>query len=185
MRREPRPSRSSGSQQRCGLYNAKALTRRGPDYDQAMPRVFFVCVAVAAVTLATTATAAYGASSAWNHPPGTFDGCPHDLQPLPAARGWEPQATRATHTFLTTTFARWNRRRHWHIKLAGARLHKLLPVRRWIQGSWVTTECGPLVSSRSVMIDFDLPAMAPCESCARQILLLGRTERGWITWGQA
>jgi hypothetical protein len=86
--------------------------------------------------------------------------------------------------FLTTTYARWNRERQWHEKLAGPVFRKVLPVRTWVVGAWVKSECGRSVWARSVMVDFDLPAMGPCESCAKVVFLLGKTYRGWITWGQ-
>jgi hypothetical protein len=86
--------------------------------------------------------------------------------------------------FLTTTFARWNRQRHWGIKLAGAQERMLLPVRKWFPSGWVKRECGRAVWERSVVVDFDLPAMGPCESCAHVVFLLGKTRRGWITWGE-
>ena len=86
--------------------------------------------------------------------------------------------------FLRTTYARWNRERHWHEKLAGAVFRKALPVRLWVQGAWVRRECGRSVWERSVMVEFDLPAMGPCESCAKVVLLLGETRRGWTAWGR-
>jgi hypothetical protein len=119
------------------------------------------------------------------NPTGTFRGCPVGLEPLPTdATRWQPGARAAAHVFLTTTFARWNRQRHWRMKLAGAQERMLLPVRKWIPSGWVKRECGRTVWDRSVMVDFDLPAMGPCESCAHVVFLLGKTRRGWITWGE-
>ena len=164
---------------------APVFTSDAWDYDAVMRRVACLGVAVASVALAAGGAASFAAPSGWNDPPGTFNGCPRGLQPLPAAAGaWQPQARAAATVFLRTTYARWNRERHWHEKLAGAIFRKALPVRRWVMGAWVKSECGRNVWARSVMVDFDLPAMGPCESCAKVVLLLGKTHRGWIAWGQ-
>ena len=60
----------------------------------------------------------------------------------------------------------------------------LLPVRDWLPSGRIKRECGRVVWERSVVVDFDLPAMGPCEACAHVVFLLGKTRRGWITWGQ-
>ena len=145
----------------------------------------YACVAVAAVALAAGVATSLAARSAWNDPQGTFNGCPAAFDPLPAAGdAWKPQAAEAARVFLRTSYARWNRERQWHEKLAGAVIRRVLPVRAWIMGAWVKSECGRSVWARSIMVDFDLPAMGPCESCAKVVLLLGKTRRGWTAWGQ-
>jgi len=67
-----------------------------------------------------------------------------------------------------------------------ADIHRLFPRRRrqWLPSGWVKRECGRALWERSVVADFDLPAMGPCESCAHVVFLPGKTRRGWITWGE-
>jgi hypothetical protein len=144
-------------------------------------RVLLVGGAVAA----TASAAALAATHA--KPIGTFDGCPVGLQPLSTA--YKPAARHAAIVFLNTTYAKWNKERHWGMSLAGAQVGDPFAVRRWLPSGWIKAECGNQVWRRSVGVGVRFPAMeypnprGPCNDCAHVTLLLGETRRGWVTWG--
>ena len=120
-------------------------------------------------------------------PDGTFNGCPARLRPLP--KTFQPTARHAATIFLATTYAKWNREKHWGIKLADAQVGQPFLVRHWLPSGWIKTECGTRVWERSVGVSVRFPAMeypnpkGPCNACAHVTLLLGRTQHGWVTWG--
>jgi hypothetical protein len=133
-----------------------------------------------------TASAAALAST-HGKPVGTFNGCPVGLKPLSTT--YKPAARHAAIVFLATTYVKWNKERHWGLRLAGARVGDPFPVRRWLPSGWIKTECGNQVWRRSVGVGVRFPAMlyrnpkGPCNACAHVTLLLGETPRGWVTWG--
>lgn len=120
-------------------------------------------------------------------PAGTYNGCPIGLVPVPAA--YRTEGRRAAATFLHTTYARWDRLHHWGVRPAGAQIGSPILVRHWLPSGWVKEECGQTVWLRSVAVGIRFPAMeypnpiGPCNACAHIVLLLGRTRRGWIIWG--
>ena len=120
-------------------------------------------------------------------PVGTFSGCPRGLQALPLT--WRHEAATGAMTFLTTTYATWNRERHWGLRMAGAQEGAPFLVRRWLPSGWIKSECGQTVWARSVGVTFVFPAMeypypkGPCNACAHVTLLLGKTRNAWVTWG--
>jgi hypothetical protein len=121
---------------------------------------------------------------------GTFNGCPAQLQSLGARAQWQPAARHSAMTFLKTTYTRWNKARHWGLRLAGAKEGTPFLVRHWLPSGWIRNECGAMVWHRSVGVTFGLPAMeyanpkGPCGDCASVTLLLGKTRGGWTIWGQ-
>ena len=139
------------------------------------------------VLAATIASSVAAAGAVGGKPVGTFNGCPRSLQTLPAL--WRPQARAEARKFLTTTYATWNRERHWGLRLAGAEEGPPFLVRHWLPSGWIKTECGQTVWARSVGVTFVFPAMeypnpkGPCNDCAHVTLLLGKTPTGWLTWG--
>jgi hypothetical protein len=146
-----------------------------------MLRALFIGGAVAATACGSALAATHG------KPVGTFNGCPVGLQPLSAS--YKPAARHAAIVFLTNTYAKWNKERHWGMRLAGARVGNPFQVRHWLPSGWIKTECGNHVSQRSVGVDVRFPAMeypnpkGPCNACAHVTLLLGKTHHGWVTWG--
>jgi hypothetical protein len=140
-----------------------------------------------AVVIFVVALVAESASAAAGKPPGTFNGCPAGLRALP--RNWQPAARTAALKFLRTSYANWNRERHWRLRLSGAKAGKAFLVRHWLPSGWIRSECGAAVWTRSVGVSFRLPAMefpnpkGPCNDCGHVTLLLGFTSNGWITWG--
>jgi hypothetical protein len=146
-----------------------------------MLRPLFIGGAVAATACASALAATQG------KPVGTFYGCPVGLQPLSTT--YKPAARRAAIVFLTTTYAKWNKERHWGMRVAGARVGIPFPVRHWLPSGWIKTECGNQVWQRSVGVGARFPAMeypnpkGPCNACAHVTLLLGKTHHGWVTWG--
>ena len=152
-----------------------------------MLRAVACCAAIFAAVLITCAAAFAGTRG---KPVGTFNGCPAGLRVLPTnPAGWRPAARQAASIFLKTTFARWNKQRHWGIRLAGAYVGEPFLVRHWLPSGWIKSECGLAVWQRSVWVNVTFPAMeypnpkGPCNSCAQEVLLLGDTRHGWITWG--
>ena len=149
-----------------------------------MLRLGFACVAASAVALAVCAVAL---AASQGKPVGTFDGCPVGLLAPPST--YKPAARQAAMVFLTTTYARWNKERHWGMKFAGAQVGEPFLVRHWLSSGWIKTECGNEVWQRSVGVNVGFPAMeypnpkGPCNDCAHVTLLLGKTHRGWVTWG--
>ena len=137
--------------------------------------------AVAALALCAAGTSAAG------KPAGTFTGCPSGLVAVPA--GYAAQARHAATVFLTTTYAAWNRERHWKLRLAGAEVGTPLRVTQWLPSGWIKSECGTTVWSRSVAVPIRFPAMeypnpkGPCNACAHVTFLLGRTAARWVVWG--
>ena len=120
-------------------------------------------------------------------PAGTYNGCPTGLLRVPAT--YRTEGRRAATAFLHTTYARWNRLHHWGIRLAGAQIGSPILVRHWFPSGWIKDECGQTVWLRSVAVGVGFPAMeypnpiGPCNACAHIVFLLGKTRRGWITWG--
>lgn len=120
-------------------------------------------------------------------PVGTFNGCPAGLQPLPSK--YKTASRHAAIVFLTTTYATWNKERHWGMMLKGAQVGEPFLVRHWLPSGWIKTECGNEVWRRSVGVSVRFPAMeypnpkGPCNACAHVTLLLGETRHGWMTWG--
>lgn len=144
-----------------------------------MSKLVGVAAVLAAAALAATARA--------GTPPGTFAGCPTGLEPVPAS--YAVTARRAAQTFLTTTYARWDRQRHWGTRLQGAEIGTPIRVTQWLPSGWIKSECGLATWRRSVAIPIRFPAMeypnpkGPCNACAHVTFLLGDTARGWQIWG--
>ena len=144
-----------------------------------MLRPLFIGGAVAATACASALAATDG------KPVGTFYGCPVGL--LPLSTTYKPAVRRAAIVFLTTTYAKWNKERHWSMRLAGARVGIPFPVRHWLPSGWIKTECGNQVWQRSMGVGVRFPAMeypnpkGPCNDCAHVTLLLGKTHHGWVT----
>jgi hypothetical protein len=155
-----------------------------PSYDRSVPRSGLACIVASAIAAAVCA-AAMAASP--GKPAGTFNGCPSGLVPPPST--YKPAVRHAASVFLTTTYAKWNEERHWGMRLTGARVGEPFLVRHWLPSGWVRTECGNGVWRRSVGVNVSFPAMeypnpkGPCNDCAHVTLLLGKTSRGWVTWG--
>jgi hypothetical protein len=154
-----------------------------------------IAVRLGAVSLVLLVSASFAAgaavASADGRPAGTFRGCPSGLVALPASgTSWRPEARQAGLHFLRTTYARWNRQRHWRLRLRGATAGSPLLASRWLPSGWIKSECGATTRQRSVVVPIHLPAMeypnpiGPCGDCARVTLLLGLTRSGWIAWGQ-
>jgi hypothetical protein len=140
------------------------------------------------LTIAATFASSVAAPGAvGSKPVRTFNGCPRGLEALPA--NWQPQARIEAREFLTTTYATWNRERHWGLRLAGAQEGTPFLVRHWLPSGWIKSECGRIVWARSVGVTFVFPAMeypnpkGPCNACAHVTLLLGKTPTRWVTWG--
>jgi hypothetical protein len=146
-----------------------------------MLRALFVGGAVAATACAAALAGTDG------KPVGTFNGCPVGLQPLSTT--YKPAARHAATVFLTTTYAMWNKERHWGMRMAGAQVGEPFFVRHWLPSGWIKAECGNKVWRRSLGVNVGFPAMeypnplGPCNDCAHVTLLLGKTQRGWVTWG--
>lgn len=92
--------------------------------------------------------------------------------------------------FVKTTYATWNRERHWGLKLAGAQVGEPFLVRHWLPSGWIKTECGLAVWQGSIGVNVTFPAMeypnpnGPCNACGHLVLLLGTTARdSWRVWG--
>jgi hypothetical protein len=143
-----------------------------------------------ATALLVMAAVIFGSEStagAFGRTIGTFNGCPHGLQALPLT--WRHEAATEAMTFLTTTYAAWNRQRHWALRMAGAQGGAPFLVRRWLPSGWIKRECGRTVWARSVGVTFIFPAMeypnpkGPCNACAHVTLLLGKTRSAWVSWG--
>jgi hypothetical protein len=136
---------------------------------------------------ATIAGSVAAAGAAGGKSVGTFNGCPRGLKALPVT--WRVQARAEAREFLTTTYAAWNRERHWGLRLAGAQEGAPFLVRHWLPSGWIKSECGQTVWARSVGVTFVFPAMeypnpkGPCNACAHVTLLLGKTPTRWVTWG--
>lgn len=149
-------------------------------------RGVLVVLLVAGSVAAGTALA-----SGARRPAGTFHGCPSGLIALPSSAAlWRPQARRAGLHFLRTTYARWNRRHHWRLRLRRAKAGRPLLASHWLPSGWIKSECGETTRKRSVVVPIQLPAMeypnpvGPCNACAHVTLLLGLTRHGWTAWGQ-
>lgn len=152
-----------------------------------MPRWPALLALLVAIFVATGAAT----TSAAGRPAGTFHGCPDGLVALPASASlWRAQARQAGLHFLRTTYARWDRQRHWRLRLRGATAGRPFLASRWLPSGWIKTECGSTTRGRAVVLPIDLPAMrypnpvAPCGDCAGVRLLLGLTRHGWMAWGQ-
>ena len=144
-------------------------------------RVFLASVMVATMACSVALGATGG------KPVGTFDGCPTALQPVPTA--YKTTARHAATIFLTTTYAKWDRERHWAIRLAGAQVGQPFLVQHWLPSGWIKSECGTNVWQRSVGVHVTFPAMeypnpkGPCNACSHVTLILGKSQYGWTTWG--
>jgi hypothetical protein len=142
-------------------------------------------VLLAGVVVAMACAVALGAAA--GKPVGTFNGCPAGLEPVPTT--YKSTARDAATVFLRTTYARWDRERHWGIKLAGAQVGRPFLVQHWLPSGWIKSECGTSVWRRSVGVSVSFPAMeypnpkGPCNACSHVTLLLGKTQHGWATWG--
>jgi hypothetical protein len=158
---------------------------------RAAAAVLTVATVLAAVTTFVSMSGAAVATQAAK-PYGTFNGCPVGLLPLPSARtSYVAPARRVALRFLKTTFASMNRRHHWHLKLADANVRSVVPVPHWLPSGWIRSECGARVWQRSLAVGIWFPAMdyanpkGSCADCDHVTLLLGRTDRGWVVWGQS
>jgi hypothetical protein len=167
-----------------GLSHEGRSRNRDAIYDRDVGRSLLCCWVVVLAALSLGVATCGGAAG---KPSGTFDGCPTGLR-VPGS-GWSTAARQEAAVFLGTTYARWNRQRHRKIRLAGAQVGKPLLVRHWLPSRWVKTECGLTVWRLSVVVPVVFPAMeypnpsGPCNACARTVWLLGKTDHGWLVWG--
>ncbi len=117
---------------------------------------------------------------------GTFNGCPKRVLPLPyPAATYAASARAVTLRFVRTQLPTLARKHGWRYKIAGARVIKVLLIRRWLPSGWIKTECGLRVWQRSLAVVVSFPAMqvAHCNNCGITTFLLARTRERWIVWG--
>ena len=142
-------------------------------------------LAVAALAIPVCAAAAAAPQSV---PPGTFNGCPHHVLPLPgAAASYAPKVRAVVLQFVATTFAR---RSNKPKQLIGARTTGVQFVRHWLPSGWIKSECGTAVWQRSIAVFVYFPAMdlphnpiGHCNDCDHITFITSHTRTGWTVWG--
>lgn len=146
--------------------------------------------AVIVLTITSALAAVCSALAASTAPvPGTFDGCPHGLLPLPSLSATDDAAIRhASTSFMRTTYAKLNSQRHWKLQLASFQLGRAFLIRTWLPTGWIKQECSRAVWEKSAGVGVALPEMRradpACADCAHIVLILGKHKSGWAVWGQ-
>ena len=121
-------------------------------------------------------------------PAGTFNGCPHAVEPLPSPlASYAPAVRGVVLAYVRTSFAR---TASTPAKVAGARTTGVFLTRKWIPSGWIKSECGASVWRWSVGVGVYFPALdkphnpvGRCSDCARITFLLARTRSVWTVWG--
>jgi hypothetical protein len=140
--------------------------------------------------LLALAAASATANAAGGVPVGTFHGCPRNPQPLPPRPvGYETAVRSAVLRFVRTGFLRFARTPP--SQLVGARVVRVLPVRRWLPSGWIKQECGATVWRRSVAVAVYFPRLdkphnpvGHCDACAVVTFIGARTGGGWTIWAR-
>ena len=142
-------------------------------------------LAAAAVALSVCAAAAAEPRAV---PAGTFNGCPHNVLPLPrSAAAYAPTVRPVVLHFIATAFARRSKNPK---QLIGARTTGVQLVQQWLPSGWIKNECGKQVWQRSLAVFVYFPAMdlphnpiGHCNDCDHITFITSRTPTGWTIWG--